>query len=129
MTKYGSCHAELFGHADIGDCAEVWLVHQDGGAAALFDYNQYIHHYQSTDIFADNHDFAYWQSSTGQDQHSTFDGSPLGDGGREELFYNDTQQTKTFNLGDTVYQDIYGEQVSGSLELEPFASKILVVTD
>jgi hypothetical protein len=52
--------------------------------------------------------------------------SPLAAGEKEELFYNDTKQTKTINLGNSVYKDIYGKQVTGSITLQPFTSVILI---
>ncbi len=96
-----------------------------------FDYNTYINHYNTDEIFNNQLDyvnFNTWRSKTGQDTNSTMDNSPLADGEIEQLFYNDTKQTKSISLGSTVYRDIDGNQVSGSISLEPFTSKILIKT-
>jgi hypothetical protein len=55
--------------------------------------------------------------------------SPLAEGESEQLFYNDTKQAKTFNLGKTIYKDIYGNEITGKLKIEPFSSIILIGTD
>jgi parallel beta-helix repeat protein len=104
----------------------------------IYNNNTYINHYNNNDIFlktqqwvdpkSDSHSFAEWRAVTGQDANSTIDVSPLAAGEKEELFYNDTKQTKTINLGNVVYRDVNGAKVSGNFTLEPFTSKILVKT-
>jgi|GEM_PF-1600425 len=95
------------------------------------NYNTYINHYASSKIFKDDgsyYDFSGWKSATGNDANSTIDLSPLETGETEELFYNDTKTSKTISLGTTIYKDIYGKQISGSITLEPFTSIILIKT-
>jgi len=103
----------------------------------LFDDNIYVARYSQTNIFrytksdggaAYTNDFFNWKSQTAQDKNSTFIDTPLSAGETEQLFYNDTKQSKTFNLGTTVYRDIFGKEVTGKLTLEPFTSKILIKT-
>jgi parallel beta-helix repeat protein len=97
-----------------------------------FTENTYINHYNKSNFFKFNeskyYDFVGWKTATGQDANSTIDIAALATGETEELFYNDTKQTKTFNLGSSVYKDIYGNQVAQSVTLEPFTSKILIKT-
>jgi hypothetical protein len=98
----------------------------------ITDYNLYIAPYKSTDVFYNNNTYASftnWQLATKHDASSTFDGTALGAGETEKLFYNDSKQTKIFGLGDTIYRDLEGEQVKGTLTLEPFTSKILIKTN
>jgi hypothetical protein len=69
------------------------------------------------------------KKKSGYDANSTVDLSPLLSGETEELLYNTTKQTKTFNLGLAVYRDVFGNEVSGKITLEPFTSKILLGTN
>src|SRR5690606_7806376 len=85
---------------------------RDIGETVMWDDNIYIDHTrplafrrQQNGIY-DYYNFADWKLLTGQDANSTFIGTPLAEGETEELFYNDTKQTKTFNLGNTPYKDI-----------------------
>ncbi|WP_319228120.1 LamG-like jellyroll fold domain-containing protein [Draconibacterium orientale] len=103
------------------------IVYQPG-AIAKFDHNTYVSHYNKDGVFVNKADFAEWQSATKQDANSTCDFSSLNEGEIEELFYNDTKQTKTISLGNKIYRDIYGNNVSGSITLKSFTSKILIKT-
>ena len=99
-------------------------------ASSVYDRNTYIHPYNSTPFRpgATQITSTEWKSNTKQDANSTFNGIALGAGETEMLFYNETKQTKKFNLGNSVYRDIYGKQISGTISLEPFTSKILIKT-
>ncbi|MGM0532270.1 MAG: LamG-like jellyroll fold domain-containing protein [Bacteroidota bacterium] len=112
-----------------GENSDQRIVYQESGAGAIFDDNKYFAPYETNDVFVNMESFAEWKSKTGQDTHSTFDGSPFAEGETEQLFYNDTKQTKTFNLGNSDYRDIDGNKVSEKLTLEPFTSKILIGTN
>lgn len=97
------------------------------------NHNKYYNHYHAAELFDSNSDgyfetFSNWQTATGQDVNSTFDGSPLAAGEIEELFYNDTKQTKAISLGSSIYRDLDGKEISGSISLEPFTSQILIKT-
>ncbi len=46
-----------------------------------------------------------------------------------QIFYNGADQPATVNLGSTVYKDLNQNHVQGSLTLQPYQSKILVVSD
>lgn len=98
---------------------------------AQCDSNIYIDHYRNSDVFRFNESYSsfdQWKTLTGQDVHSTFDDSPLAQGEVEKLFYNETEQDKVINLGNYIYKDIYGNQITGNLTLKPFTSKILIKT-
>ena len=105
------------------------LAIRTSASSSRFNSNKYINHYNSSEIFRNesvSYNFADWKSSSGQDANSTIDLTPLQSGEKEELFYNDTKQVKTINLGTSVYKDINGKQVTGSIKLEPFTSAILI---
>jgi len=104
------------------------IVYQSS-ASAKFDYNTYISHYYVKSVFVNFADFAAWKAATGQDANSTCDATTLAAGETEQLFYNDTKQAKVFNLGSSVFRDIYGKQVSGTFTLDPFTSKIIIGKD
>ena len=98
-------------------------------SSAISDSNTYINHYNSEKIFVYDMTLNYysdWKSTTGQDANSTFDGTALAVGETEKLFYNDTKKTKTFNLGNSVFRDIYGKVLKDTFTLQPFTSKILI---
>ncbi len=97
------------------------------------DHNKFYQNYNNTDLFDSDGNgifelFPSWQSTTGQASNSTIDTSPLGAGEIEELFYNATKQTKAIDLGTSIYRDLDGKEVSGSISLEPFTSQILIKT-
>ena len=96
-------------------------------ASSVFDYNTYVDHYEDDPIFGDNDSFSEWKAR-GRDLHSTCDQTSLKSGETEKLFYNDTKQDKTFDLGSNVYRDIDGNTVTGKLTLKPFMGKILIGT-
>jgi parallel beta-helix repeat protein len=93
--------------------------------------NTYINHYTASCFqlnFGTHYTFTNWKSTTAHDASSTFDGSALGVGETEELFYNPTKEEKVFYLGGDVYRDITGTQVTGTFTLQPFTSRILIKT-
>ncbi|MGD9930776.1 MAG: cadherin domain-containing protein [Mangrovibacterium sp.] len=107
------------------------LVCYDNGATPIINNNSYVHHYKTDDQFKQGStyiNFIEWKSATGQDGSATFDGSALKTGETEKLFYNDTKQDKTFDLGSNTYRDIDGNSVTGKLTLKPFTGKILIGT-
>ena len=110
----------------------VLIAYNQNGGEMEFQNNTYIDHYVNSP-FLDNQKksrltFNEWKTLSGQDLNSTIDTSPLEEGESEELFYNDSKETKSFSLGTTIYKDIYGEIVTGSFSLEPFTSRILIKT-
>ena len=108
------------------------VVARYNSANATFDNNTYVCPFASDLVFRTSDgsykNFVGWKTFINGDANSTFIGTKLGVGETQEIFYNDTKQTKTFNLGSSVYRDIYGNQVTGNFNLEPFTSKILVKT-
>ncbi|KOH46933.1 hypothetical protein NC99_03330 [Sunxiuqinia dokdonensis] len=110
--------------------SDTRVVGQRKGATHIYNNNKYyskhkVGTFRSQDSFLT---FENWKSATGQDANSTFDGSPLADGEKEELFYNATKQTKAIDLGSSIYRDLDGKEVAGSISLEPFTSQILIKT-
>jgi hypothetical protein len=70
--------------------------------------------------------FTNWKSFTKLDEGSHFIPIKHKDGEREKLFYNNTNQNITFNLGKSTFKDVKGEKFINSFILEPFTSKILI---
>lgn len=105
------------------------VFHVRDASSPIYDNNKYYNPHQ-TKVFRAGvrQNFAEWKSASGQDKNSTFVGSPLAEGETEQLFYNDTKQKKTINLGSSVYRDLDGKRVSESFTLQPFTSKILIKT-
>ena len=110
------------------------FIHRSGVIDLRAENNTYIDHYAVDDRFFDWDGDAYfsslasWQAASGQDQQSTFDSTSLPAGYKEKLFYNDALTTRTINLDSIIYEDLQGNQVTGSLTLEPFTSRLLIDT-
>jgi hypothetical protein len=116
---------------NIENNSNQYLGSQNNGKVT-FANNTYVNHYNKTGVFkvneTKNYDFNGWKLATGQDANSTIDVSPLATGETEQLYYNDSKQAKTINLGGSVYKNIEGKQVSGSITIQPYASIILIKT-
>lgn len=100
------------------------------GSALTIDSNRYVSHYNNTELFDSNTDgyfepFSSWQKA-GFDTSGSCDTSKLADGEKQKLFYNHTKQTKIYDLGTTVFKDIYGKLMKDTFSLQPFTSKILI---
>ncbi len=103
------------------------FVFQLNNANNIFENNCYVVPCTKSNVFVGYSDFNEWQAD-GNDKNGSFYGESLAKDEKEELFYNDTKQPKTFSFGTTVYRDIYGKEVTGKLTLEPFTSTILIKT-
>lgn len=70
-----------------------------------------------------------WKSFSGKDAASTENWFTLaaGDPPNSTIFYNETGTVKNINLGTMVYKDLSQNLVSGTLTLQPYQSRILVV--
>ena len=72
--------------------------------------------------------FDAWQALTGLETHSETNWFTLnpGDPPRSKIFYNDTWDYKTFDLGTRKYLDLDQNEVAGTITLAPFTSQILI---
>jgi hypothetical protein len=95
-------------------------------ASTKFDFNTYVAPYTERDVFANYVDFKYWQTDTGQDRNSTYDGTDMKSGESEKLFYNSSKESVTYNVNDAKVRDIYGNAITNSFTLKPFTSKIII---
>ncbi len=95
------------------------------------DHNDFFHPYQSDHIQVEgSKTMAEWQAFSGFDLHSReswFHLAPA-DPPNSIILYNDTPQTKTLSLGNTLYRDLDRNIVYGSLALAPYQSKILIAS-
>mgnify|MGYP001765396517 CR=1 FL=1 len=101
----------------------------DANRLGASDYNYYFHPYRANHIYAgSDYNLAAWQSASGKDASSLehWYTQPVGEETRSHIFYNDTSQTKVFDLGYTYYLDLDQNPISGSLSLAPFTSRILI---
>ncbi|MCG6189072.1 LamG-like jellyroll fold domain-containing protein [Maribellus maritimus] len=116
-----------------GKKATLGLINSSESSIVKINSNKYIDKHRDTP-FANTKDYTYktfsqWRSISGGDSNSTIDSKPLSAGEAEKLIYNNTKQEKTINLGNTVYLDSDGNQVTGKITLKPFTSKILIGTN
>ena len=114
-----------------GDSPKLSVINSDEKTLSL-DNNTYIDHHR-TKAFMNTKAYSYltfkeWQAATSQEGSSSIDNSALKTGEKEVLFFNDTRQVKTINLGNVVYKGIDGTTVPGKLTLQPFSSVILIQT-
>jgi hypothetical protein len=99
------------------------------GGLGTSDNNSYFNPYNAHHIQANGaKTLAAWQSFSGKDTHSIGNWFTLdpGDHPNSSIFYNDTAQPQTISLGSKVYEDLNQNQVSGSIALQPYQSKVLV---
>ena len=97
------------------------------------DKNTYVNHhielpFRRTDTYK-NISFKEWKNLTKFDSNSSFMNNLLKEGESEKLIYNDSKNTKIYNLGENVFKNIKGEKITGTISLEPFTSIILIGTD
>jgi parallel beta-helix repeat protein len=119
--------------ADKSEAIQILARSHNKTVNVIFNNNTYVHHYNNSQIFKRSsmpetayYDFNGWKTSTKQDLNSTYNGTPLAVSETEKLFYNDTKQPKTYNLGTSIFRDVYGNLVKNSFTLQPFTSKILI---
>ncbi len=69
-----------------------------------------------------------WQTYSGKDGSSQehWYTQESGETPVSHIFYNDTAQNKTFDLGNVLYQDLDQIPVSGSITLSPYMARILI---
>lgn len=95
------------------------------------DSNYYFQPYLVKQIWADGEkSFAEWQTYSGKDGSSKTnwftqeaEAEPL-----SAIFYNDSKQPRTVDLGNVAYVDLERNAVVGSITLQPFTSRVLVRT-
>ncbi len=116
---------------DMGNSQSEAMIRQYlVSSQPVIDSNRYINHYKESDIFIitnSKYNFTDWQDSTSQDINSTIDVSPLEIGEEGILFYNTSKEVKTFDLGNLVYKNIDGEEITEELTLAPFTSQVLTM--
>ncbi|MBD3392346.1 MAG: hypothetical protein GF418_09780 [Chitinivibrionales bacterium] len=111
---YGTLDSNYFCNPYTDSCIgewEVWNVH-----------DRTIAQWQSAFSWADSHPITDVEKL---DRVPT----PQEPAGMSQLFVNDTKQAKSFGLGGATYRDLDGATVSGSIQLEPFSSAVLVLVD
>lgn len=103
----------------------------DSGRLGSSDQNYYINPYLAQHIEVQGtRSLADWQAYSGKDSTSKeawFSLSP-GQPPNSRIFYNDSPVLKTIDLGYTLYLDLDQNPVYGSLTLQPYQSKVLVVS-
>jgi uncharacterized repeat protein (TIGR01451 family) len=96
------------------------------------DQNDFFNPYRSEHIRVNgDKTLSNWQAYSGFDSNSQEHWYTLqaGDAPRSRIFYNDTNQIKTFSLGSIIYADLDQIPVFGELTLAPYQSKILIETE
>lgn len=117
------------GNGDVNKYEPRQLMIRVSSPNAEINNNIYRNPYESTGIFRGDKywSFGEWKSGMGFDKNSVCNHSKLNSGEKEKLFYNDTKQDKSYNIGNNVYKDIDGKNVTGTFTLKPFTSRILIV--
>ncbi len=114
----------------IGANARTLSVHS-ASTIATSDDNYFFHPFRAQQIYAggSQRTFKGWQTYSGKDAHSEehWFTQNVGEESRSEIFYNNTGAAKTFDLGATSYKDLDQNNVSGSITLQPFTSRILII--
>jgi parallel beta-helix repeat protein len=106
------------------------LVARHTTANAIWNNNIYVCPFESDLVFrvsdGSYKNLADWKTFISGDANSTYIGTKLGVGETQEIFYNDTKKTKIFDLGTSIFRDVYGKIVRDTFTLQPFTSKILI---
>ena len=92
--------------------------------------NAFFSPYKAADISASGaKTLAQWKTFSGKDGASTGNWFTLPTGApvNSTIFYNDSSVAKTIDLGAAAYKDLNQNPVSGSLTLQPYKSRILVL--
>ncbi|WP_073002126.1 T9SS type A sorting domain-containing protein [Mariniphaga anaerophila] len=98
----------------------------------VLDNNVYIDRHRNS-VFRRTDTFEFltfekWQAASKKDNNSAFISDGLVYGEAEELFFNDSKEEKKYFVNDATAKDIYGNSITTSFTLQPFASKIIVGT-
>src|SRR5690554_3267128 len=115
--------------SDKDDYLQRQVLLHESSRNAISNNNTYVNPYASNGIFRSGskyYNFNKWQKVIGQEKNSTVNVTPIGSGEKEVLFFNDTKQDKTINLGSKKYKDVNGKTVTGTFVLKPFTSRILI---
>jgi hypothetical protein len=113
----------MVGTSDQGSTASV-----SEGALKGADDNYYFNPYRADGFwFGARYDLAGFKTASGGDANSksAWYTQKVGEAPKTEVFYNETASTKTVELKKS-YVDLDQKPVTGSLELPPFSSKVLV---
>lgn len=93
------------------------------------DNNDFFHPFVDAHIAADgDKTLSEWQAYSGMDANSRTNGFTLAPGEEplSEIFFNDKASPLPVDLGNAAYLDLDGNDVSGTLTLQPFTSQILI---
>ena len=108
----------------------AWTLEAAGRDRLGFsDNNYFFNPYQASHISVEGlHTLAGLRVFSGQDAASkaAWFSLAVGTPPNSSLYYNDTDQTKTINLGSVLYKDLDQNLVFGSLSLQPYHSTVLV---
>jgi hypothetical protein len=120
----------------LGDYAWLFVINRRENVAAS-DNNYFFHPYEHT-AYADKkiivggwygrRNLAEWRSYSGLDGNSKkhFFTLNAGDPPRSRIFYNNTKTPQVVDLGNRLYLDLDQQEVTGSITLAPFTSKVLI---
>jgi uncharacterized repeat protein (TIGR01451 family) len=109
---------------------ESWTLSlQESGVLGASDRNYFFSPYEVDHIRADgDQSLASWQGYSGKDGSSKESWFTLGAGEAplSRIFYNDTAQVKEVDLGSARYLDLDQNERVGSIQLQPYTSRILI---
>ena len=102
----------------------------DASNIGTADHNYYFNPYRADNISIgfNLHTLGEWQTASGLDGNSKSNWFNLnvGDPPLSHIFYNDTQNPLTIDLGNSLYLDLDQHSVLGSITLAPFTSQVLI---
>lgn len=93
--------------------------------------NYYFQPYLEKQIWAEGEKtFAAWQSYSGKDASSktSWFTQDAGEQPLSTIFYNDSKEPRTVELGNIAYVDLDRNAVTGNITLQPFTSRVLIRT-
>jgi len=128
-----STRATLGNNIMYGLTNNAWTFYSSSPSnVSSSDYNYFFHPYINSHIgYGPNwtrYTFAGWQNFSGRDSQSKTNWFTQNSGAAplSVIFYNDTKTGRVIDLGNKRYLDLDQNQITGSLILAPFTSKVLI---
>ncbi len=122
----------LDGNIVVGNGENIFSLGAQRFHLTTSDNNYFFQPYMANHINVDheNRTLAGWRAYSGLDAHSkeTWYTQAAGEAPLARIFYNDTAVAKTIDLSSRRYSDLDQTDVYGSITLEPYTSRVLVVS-
>jgi len=134
ISVTGSSQASLSNNIMYGLTPNAWTLYSSSLSNFTASDNNYLFHPYVDEHIAHSsswtrYSFDDWKAYSGLESNSKTNDwftLNLGDPPLSTIFYNDTTNPKTVDLGNTKYLTLDQQEVTGSITLAPFTSRVLI---